>query len=436
MKLRRSFRQAPPIAGTDDLPIFDATFAKQELQNVLAKYAQAAQFLSGIGLTPEQNMTNYPYISNITEVSLIATEAAADVTTNNAIISPVLKTNTTSAVLPMQDDISGNTDLLYYGPISIGTPAQVMTVDVDTGSADLWVPVGCMKCDNNQFSAKNSTTYRNTGSKFGITYGSGQVSGTLATDKVDIGGLTVQQQYFGAVTKVSSDFNDSPNDGLIGMAFGAIATSKKPTFFENLMSAKLVNAPLFSVHLTRGQKTGSEVCFGCYDTTKTTGTIAWVPVKSKVVRLPLVLLVYSTGDTNPCGHYQAIDTGTTFIYLPDAVTAKFYANIPGAKTAPQYGSGFYTFPCNAKINIALQFSARQFSLDSGDFNLGQTESGSGVCVGGILGLGNGFPSNLAIVGDEFLKSWYSTYDYSNGARVGFSPSINNKKSTLKRVKQP
>lgn len=44
------------------------------------------------------------------------------------------------------------------------------------------------------------------------------------------------------------------------MAFGTIAQSKKPTFFENLIEQKKVAAPLFSVHLTRNQASGSEVC--------------------------------------------------------------------------------------------------------------------------------------------------------------------------------
>ena len=61
-----------------------------------------------------------------------------------------------------------------------------------------------------------------------------------------------------------------------------------------------------------------------------------------------------------------------------------------------------------------------------DFNLGRTASGSTMCVGGVLAMGDGFPDDLVIVGDAFLKSWYSIYDYSNGARVGLAASVNNK----------
>lgn len=94
---------------------------------------------------------------------------------------------------------------------------------------------------------------------FFFSQGEGQASGTLATDVVSVGSLAVSNQAFGAASRESDDFNDSPNDGLMGLAFGTIAQSKKPTFFENLIEAKTVAAPLFSVHLSRNQATGSEV---------------------------------------------------------------------------------------------------------------------------------------------------------------------------------
>lgn len=88
--------------------------------------------------------------------------------------------------------------------------------------------------------------------------GSGSVRGTLVADQVTIANLKVENQSFGAVSQVSQDFNNSPSDGLIGMAFGTIASSKRPTFFENLIMANKVQ-PFFSVYLTRGQESGSEV---------------------------------------------------------------------------------------------------------------------------------------------------------------------------------
>ncbi|KIO26684.1 hypothetical protein M407DRAFT_24123, partial [Tulasnella calospora MUT 4182] len=172
------------------------------------------------------------------------------------------------ATMPLIDDISGNLDVLYYGPISMGSQNQRMTVDIDTGSADLWVPVDCPDCPHPGYQSDKSSTYQETGDDFAVQYGTGEVSGVLAQDRVSVGSLVVDNQYFGAVDHESEDFNATPNDGLIGMAFSSVASSGQPTFFENLIKANKVAAPLFSLHLTRHKTTGSTLCLGCYDSSK------------------------------------------------------------------------------------------------------------------------------------------------------------------------
>ncbi|KAF7980778.1 hypothetical protein HWV62_36837 [Athelia sp. TMB] len=458
-QISRSSQQGSPVSNqSTTTAIFDSSYVvsivqpdllpasmsnliyvtqERELRGIFAKYGQAGQFLSGVGLSPGLgNITQYYPDTNSPQE---AWESFQQPDTINVAahggeeslpkpVSPGLPSMVTTAVQALKDQVQGSLDILYYGPIHIGTPPQTLTVDVDTGSADLWVPVNCPQCSNRMLDSTTSSTYYNTGKKFKVTYGEGQVSGTLATDVVSIGSLAISSQYFGAVSQESDDFNDSPNDGLIGMAFGTIASSKKPTFFENLIAQKKVAAPLFSVHLTRNQVTGSEVCFGCYDATKATGPVSWVPVKSQTywsVAMDAISVGSARQQVMKTNIVAAIDTGTTLIYFPDSVAAQFYALIPGARNAPQYGSGFYTYPCAPKLPISFSFGGKFYSINEYDFNLGRTTTGSADCVGGILGLGSGFPSNLAIIGDEFLKSWYSTYDYSHGARVGFSPSVNN-----------
>ena len=79
------------------------------------------------------------------------------------------------------------------------------------------------------------------------------------TDVVSIAGLTIRNQAFGSVNNQSSEFDKQPNDGLIGMAFGTIAQSRQPTFFENLIKERRIAAPLFSVHLSRHEERSSSV---------------------------------------------------------------------------------------------------------------------------------------------------------------------------------
>ncbi|CAG9322927.1 unnamed protein product [Blepharisma stoltei] len=56
--------------------------------------------------------------------------------------------------------ITNYEDLQYYGVISIGTPPQKFTVQIDTGSVILWVvEKGCTKCHqcNNTFNSAASS---------------------------------------------------------------------------------------------------------------------------------------------------------------------------------------------------------------------------------------------------------------------------------------
>ena len=70
--------------------------------------------------------------------------------------------------------------------------------------------------------------------------------------------------------------------------------------------------------------------------------------------------------------------------------------------------GFFTFPCalESNIDVGIVFGGKRFSIDIQDFNLGRAFADSSDCVGGILSFddASGIPINLAIVGDEFLKS--------------------------------
>jgi hypothetical protein len=79
-------------------------------------------------------------------------------------------TSTGTGQWSLVDEVSGALDILYYGPARFGTPPQTLTVDVDTGSADLWVPANCGNCHGHQFDAAHSSTLRSSNQDFSITY--------------------------------------------------------------------------------------------------------------------------------------------------------------------------------------------------------------------------------------------------------------------------
>ncbi|EJD41539.1 acid protease [Auricularia subglabra TFB-10046 SS5] len=378
--------------------VFVPRMMDDDLRRVQRKYSGAAEWLRGENL----NALRMPNVTSVIG-------APPDM---HAAVQPY-------GVQPLTNY---GEDSFYYGAVSVGTPrGQVLNVDIDTGSADLWVQSGCRQCTSKQFQPSKSRTFQQTGQPFSIQYGSGSASGSLGRDTVTIAGQTVTNQYFGLVNNPSSDFLGTPSSGLIGMAFSSIASSGQPTFFENLMAQNSAIAPFFSVYLTRKQPSGSQVCLGCYDRTKSTSAITWLPVVSKTYWTVAMngALVGRAPVPSAGGLVAAIDTGTTLIYVPNAFAQQIYAQIPGSYLTDD---GYYAAPCStlSSTTVKLMFSGQPFTISPVDFNLGRLSAGSSYCAAGILGLGGDFPDNLVIVGDEFLKTWYSTYDYSNGARVGLS----------------
>uniref|UniRef100_A0A674JGC5 pepsin A n=1 Tax=Terrapene triunguis TaxID=2587831 RepID=A0A674JGC5_9SAUR len=169
-------------------------------------------------------------------------------------------------------------DVDYYGTISIGTPAQDFTVIFDTGSSNLWVPsVYCSStaCTNhNKFNPSDSSTYQATSQSLSIQYATGSMTGILAYDTVQVGGIVDTKQIFGlSETEPGSTFYYAPFDGILGLAFPSIASSGATSVFDNMMNEGLVSQDLFS--------TGSFVMFGGIDSSYYSGSLNWIPLSSE-----------------------------------------------------------------------------------------------------------------------------------------------------------
>lgn len=439
-------RQTPAVKlqnGTE--PVFDAGLVRMEVQGLLNKYSMASDFLNGINLNPDTHPdTGYApfndtpivqYWANNSKPSSLLTRPRPALSVRGAPAAgaePILglpdEPYASFELMPLTDDVADGMDVAYYGALKFGTPAQALTVSVDTGSADLWVPVACPGCSHEQFDAAASSTYRNSGRRVSVTYGAGRVAGTVASDTVALGALSVDAQKFVAVRTESQDFMDYASSGLLGLAFRSISRMNAPTFFEGLLAGHKLAAGIFSTHLTRGSADGSQICFGCFDLTKTTGPVEWLNLTSKTYwTVTMDGLGAGRNRTAPLNLIAAVDTGSSLILVADDVAKQFYGLIPGSQDASAtYGSGFYTYPCSSTVTASLIFSNRPYSIHKDDMNLGKLSDESEDCVGGIIGVSSehGLPANLAIIGDVFLKSWYTTFDYA-GSRLGLAPSINN-----------
>jgi saccharopepsin len=337
-----------------------------------------------------------------------------------------------STAIPLTDFGS---DEGYFGAITLGTPPQKFNVIMDTGSADLWVPASSCTSANcaqkNKFNPAKSSTFKNTKKPFSIQYGTGSVSGNIGSEMLGFGNFKLKQT-FGTATTVSQDFQGSPFDGILGLAYNTISSEKALTPFENLVASKSLSQNILGVFLDHNGGKTSEMIFGGTDKTKYTGAITYFPVKTKLYWLINLKGITVGGKAIKVATSNAvIDTGTTLIITTVKDAAAIHKNIPGAQA--QQG-GTYSVPCNAKIPpIQLNFGgSKSFNINP---NFMVLNAGGGACMSGIAGNDLGFPGGLWIVGDVFLKGVYSVFDLGNN-RVGFANLRTTAGATAKNTTTP
>lgn len=317
------------------------------------------------------------------------------------------------------DALTDDNSELWYGSISIGTPAKTFTVDFDTGSSDLFVPASTCgsTCNGHaKYTPSSSSTSVALGKSFTLQYGDGSsVSGKQYTDTVTIAGLTATKQTLGAATTYSTGFGSSnfPADGLMGMAFKSISEYNANPVFQSLVAQGKTTSSVFAFKLA---PSGSQLTIGGVNRNLYQGGFAYAPVTQAgywQVNMDGVNVnngqVLSETDS-------IIDSGTTLIVATRNDADRFYSSVPGAQDASNtIGDGYYTFPCNSAPSVSLTFGGVSFPISASAFNLGQVSSGSSQCVGGIVGSDEDF----WIVGDVFMSNVYTVFDYGN-SRVGFA----------------
>lgn len=250
-------------------------------------------------------------------------------------------------------------DSQYICEVAIGTPAQNLMLDFDTGSSDLWVwstelsstiQTQGKAAGHTIFDPTKSSTWKVlSGETWSISYGdSSSASGDVGTDNVTIGGLTIKAQAVEVAKTISSQFVSSVGDGLLGLAWPNINTVT-PTPVATPVANMITQADipssmeLFTAHLgnyrdgttAEGQ---SFYTFGYVDQTVlsaagvTTSSIPYTPIDNSQGFWQFASASYSiNGQTHArSGNTAIADTGTTLALVDDAVCKAIYAAIPGS----------------------------------------------------------------------------------------------------------
>lgn len=303
----------------------------------------------------------------------------------------------------------------YFSEIAIGTPAQTFKVVLDTGSSNLWVPsqeCGSIACYlHTTYDSSSSSTYKKNGSEFEIKYGSGSLSGFVSQDTVQIGDIKIKHQDFAeATSEPGLAFAFGRFDGIMGLGYDTISVNKIVPPFYNMLDQGLLDEPVFAFYLgdtNNGDGDESEAVFGGVDKDHYTGKMTKIPLRRKAyweVDLDAISFGDQTAELDNTG--VILDTGTSLIALPSTLAELLNKEI-GAKKGY---NGQYSVDCSKRDELpdmSFTLTGYNFTISPYDYIL----EVQGSCISSFFGMDLPEPVGpLAILGDAFLRKWYSVYD--------------------------
>ncbi|KAF2682064.1 acid protease [Lentithecium fluviatile CBS 122367] len=321
---------------------------------------------------------------------------------------------------------------LFLSPVDIG--GQTLNLDFDSGSSDLWVFSTALDQasigQHTAFDPAKSASFKvMQGAQWKITYGDGSgAAGTVGTDTVTIGGVTVQNQAVETANQVSQSFvRDTNTDGLVGLAFSTLntvndGTKKTPqkTFFDNVMND--LDQPVFTADL---DPDGTGVYeFGKIDQTKFTGEMAWIPVNASSGFWQFPSAKFMVGNqtfNNPSASQAIADTGTSLLLVDQQVADTYYSQVRGAQLNQQVGG--FIYPCGAALpDMAVAIGDSYMAVIPGNaITFATVDQANTTCFGGVQGNQG---AGLQIYGDTMFKAQFVAFNGGNQS-LGFGqkPSI-------------
>jgi len=262
-----------------------------------------------------------------------------------------------------------------------------------------------------------------------MSYGTGSVSGYMASDTLHIASLSPTLR-FGLATTVSQEFRSYPMDGILGL--GHSPNEDTTSLISTLAASHLIPSALYALHLNRHSSSSSsspssdgELTLGALNPARYTGSINYSPllpssssssshfweIRLDAASLNSTPIALPNQDT--VARSAIIDTGTSYMLLPPGDAVALHAGIPHMR---QRGDTFYV-PCDAAVALSLTFNGVAYGIDSADWRGGSDAREDGLCMSRIVGRQT-FGDGQWLLGDVFLKNVYVVFD-QGAARLGF-----------------
>ena len=341
----------------------------------------------------------------------------AEVMTKKAYLkSPEFKEAMTNAMASNDAlvNLKDFTDTQYLVDITLGTPAQTFTVVPDTGSSNVWVYSG--KCYfsvacylHNTYKSGQSSTYEKDGKKFKLEYGSGGISGFWSKDTVDFGDLEATTFTLGEVTSASGlAFIVGHLDGILGLAYQSISVDNLPVFIDSSDTTD----HSFSFFMSHVDEDSYMVLPGT-DSSLYTGSLKYHSViEQKYWSLSLTDLKVGSQSIEGASDYKGvIDSGTSLIVGSTDIVQPMIDMIGKVDETCADNSGL--------PKVTFKFDNTEYELGPEDYVVEVDSFLGKACLLGIQAAE--FPSgfNYLIVGDVFMRKFYTHFDKEKN-RVGFA----------------
>jgi len=227
-------------------------------------------------------------------------------------------------------------------------------------------------------------------------------------------------------TELADFFSNVNFDGILGLAWPALATDGAIPFMFN--AKELLDSPVFSIYMTSSaglNDYGGEIMVGGIDSSKYTGDIAYINLASE----PLYWQFWMDGII--VGNYAlqqqsfAIsDTGTSFISGPANVVREIMTALNACFDEE---NALYRVDCNQCLpNITFVIDGKQFPVEPKNYILQAWTNANEI---GCFVTIEEMPLRSSvdwILGDPFIRQYYSIYDMGN-SRLGLANAVSNEK---------
>ncbi|KAI8067537.1 aspartic peptidase domain-containing protein [Gongronella butleri] len=320
-----------------------------------------------------------------------------------------------STTLPLMDD----NGVLWYTTLYIGTPPRPFTVDVDTGSADLFI--GGSRCPGHcgrhrTFDVKQSKSARPQDRVFDIKFADKtEARGDVYTETVTIGSMVAHNQVVGIANYYSPGLDKElfAPDGLIGLGTSALSKTNSTPIMDTLFKQGQVSHRMFSVHLSLQPGHKGELTLGGISPTIEPESIVYVPLTSNQFWQTRLQTMTLNGRRIAYNKEMIIDTGSTMINMDARSAMTLFSQVPGHVRK----NNKFFYPCSLKFKLHLMIGNHMFEIDSKNCNLGPLSTRSKLCVSGITSTVTA--NDPWIVGGAFLASVYTVFDIEQN-RIGFA----------------